>query len=54
MYFERHAPTNYTKVTYKLFRELRTKGIRMRLAVSAAAAPLNPDVARRAARMPSG
>jgi hypothetical protein len=29
MYFERHAPTDYTKVTYKLFRELRTKGIRM-------------------------
>jgi hypothetical protein len=29
MYSQRHAPTDYTKVTYKLFRELRTKGIRM-------------------------
>jgi len=29
MYFERHAPTDYTKVTYRVFRELRAKGIRM-------------------------
>ncbi|HEX7508879.1 MAG TPA: hypothetical protein VF550_19050 [Polyangia bacterium] len=29
MYMERHAPTDYTKVTYRIFTEMRSKGIRM-------------------------